>query len=59
MAWVNGLNCEMPLCPAGLAASLHIMLMIAPSGKVFSGYDSFLALYGENGREAMEYISIE
>ena len=42
-----------PLCPVGLAASGHVVLMISPSGKIFGGYDAFLALYGETGREAI------
>ncbi|WP_433391397.1 SUKH-3 domain-containing protein [Micromonospora sp. KLBMP9576] len=41
------------LAPVGLAASNHVVLMVAPSGQVFGGYDDFLALYGEDGKAAI------
>ncbi|WP_326954013.1 SUKH-3 domain-containing protein [Amycolatopsis sp. NBC_01286] len=41
------------LCPVGIAASRHLNLMLSSSGKMFGGYDSFLACYGGSGREAI------
>lgn len=41
------------LCPVGIAASQHLNLMVSTSGRVFGGYDSFLACYGVSGREAI------
>jgi hypothetical protein len=41
------------LCPVGLAASGHLVLVMAPSGRVYGGYDKFLSRYGENGFEAV------
>ncbi|MEV7006699.1 SUKH-3 domain-containing protein [Streptosporangium sp. NPDC051022] len=41
------------LCPVGTAASSHLTLMVTPSGRVYGGYDAFLALYGESGRDAI------
>ncbi|MEU8797133.1 SUKH-3 domain-containing protein [Spirillospora sp. NPDC048819] len=41
------------LCPIGLAASSHLVLMIAPTGRIYGGYANFLAYYGSNGREAI------
>ena len=44
------------LCPVGLAASRHLVLLISPSGRVYGGYDSFLGLYGEDGYQAVRRI---
>jgi len=44
------------LCPVGKAASAHIVLMVAKSGRVYGGYDQFLALYGIDGRDAIVNI---
>jgi hypothetical protein len=41
------------LCPIGRAASNHQALVMAPSGKVYGGYDSNLVLLGNSGREAI------
>ncbi|MFY1651158.1 SUKH-3 domain-containing protein [Solwaraspora sp. WMMB762] len=41
------------LAPVGLAASNHVILMVAVSGQIFGAYDDFLALYGENGKVAL------
>jgi hypothetical protein len=42
-----------PLCPVGMAASGHLILLIAPSGRTYGGYDTFLARYGSGGFEAL------
>ncbi|MGN9805040.1 SUKH-3 domain-containing protein [Micromonospora sp. L32] len=44
------------LCPVGRAASGHMTLVIGPSGKVYAGYDKYLAVFGENWREALSNI---
>jgi hypothetical protein len=44
------------LCPVGQAASGHITLLVGNSGRVYGGYDRFLAAYGENGRTAIVAI---
>lgn len=41
------------LCPIGISASGHLILLMGTSGRVFGGYDAFLALYGESGRQAI------
>jgi hypothetical protein len=35
------------LTPVGTAASSHVVLMVAESGRVYGAYDAFLARYGE------------
>jgi hypothetical protein len=45
-----------PLCPVGRAASGHVVLLVAASGRVYGGYDDFLARYGDNGRQALRNI---
>jgi hypothetical protein len=46
-----------PLWPIGIAASGHVVLMMSPTGRVIGGYDDFLAVYGENGRQALRNIA--
>lgn len=41
------------LTPVGLAASNHVVLMVADSGKVYGGYDNYLAIYGDDGKAAL------
>jgi hypothetical protein len=41
------------LCPIGIAASGHLILLIAPSGRTYGGYDNFLARYGDGGFDAL------
>lgn len=41
------------LCPVGRAASAHITLLVGNSGRVYGGYDRFLAVYGEDGHDAI------
>jgi len=41
------------LCPVGIAGSGHLVLLVAPSGRTYGGYDNFLARYGESGFEAL------
>ena len=45
-----------PLTPVGLAASSHLVLLVAEGGRTYGAYDAFLARYGESPREALEHI---
>jgi len=44
------------LCPIGRAASGHLTLVMGPSGKVYAGYDKYLALFGDNSRAALNNL---
>lgn len=44
------------LVPVGMAASHHLTLLISESGKLYGGYDSFLALYGDTGMAGIRNI---
>lgn len=45
------------LWPVGFTGSGHVVLMMSASGKVYGGYDDYLALYGEGGRIAIRNIA--
>jgi hypothetical protein len=44
------------LCPVGETASAHVTLMVGSSGRIYGGYDRFLAVYGDDGRHAVVSI---
>lgn len=44
------------LVPVGIAASRHLTLLISASGKLYGGYDSFLAVYGDTGISGIQNI---
>lgn len=45
-----------PLCIVGSCHSGHMVLAMAPSRKVYGGYDEVLVLVGESGEEAIEAL---
>jgi hypothetical protein len=47
---------EAPLTIIGSARSNHLTLMMDDQGRVYGGYDKFLARYGNTGREAIETL---
>lgn len=44
------------LCPVGRTASAHVTLMVGRSGRIYGGYDRFLAVYGDDARHAVVSI---
>ncbi|MGC4897534.1 SUKH-3 domain-containing protein [Micromonospora sp. DT31] len=44
---------QQQLTPVGLAGSNHVVLMLSISGEMLGGYDDFLAIYGESGKQAL------
>ncbi|MEV6210299.1 SUKH-3 domain-containing protein [Kitasatospora sp. NPDC051914] len=44
------------LCPVGVTASRHVVLMVSGDGAIYGGYDRFLARYGGDWREAIWVI---
>lgn len=45
-----------PLCVIGQAHEDHMILMMDATGKVYGGYDEFMALIGNTGEEAIENL---
>ncbi|MGC0422488.1 SUKH-3 domain-containing protein [Embleya sp. AB8] len=44
---------EFPLCPIGVSASRHIVLLVSGGGAIYGGYDRFLACCGEGWKQAV------
>lgn len=45
-----------PLTIIGEAYNGYLVLVMTPTGKVYGGYDNFLAIYGKDYEEAIENI---
>ncbi|AFZ26624.1 hypothetical protein Cylst_4546 [Cylindrospermum stagnale PCC 7417] len=45
-----------PLCIIGESNRVHMVLMMAPEGKVYAGYDEFMVFVGDSGVDAIEAL---